>query len=122
MSTPLKTRPSNVPGRHSYDVAVVGGQLAGAIAAALLARRGMKVLYVEHDGTGPGYQHEGWLLPYAPCVFPAFKSVAALEETLEELGLNTEAHRTLKVPAPALQLLLPDERVDLFADPTRRAK
>ena len=123
MSTaPLKTRPSNVPGRHAYDVAVVGGQLSGAIAATLLARRGMKVLYVEHDGTGSGYQHEGWLLPYAPCVFPAFKSIAALEETLEELGLNTEAHRTLKVPAPNLQLLMGAARVDLVPDAARRAK
>jgi hypothetical protein len=121
-TAPLKTRPSNVPGRHAYDVAVVGGQLAGAIAATLLARRGMKVLYVEHDGTGTGYQHEGWLLPYAPCVFPAFKSVGVLEEVLEELGLNTEAHRTLKVPAPNLQLLLGEARIDLSPDATRRAK
>lgn len=122
MSTPLKTRPSTVPGRHSYDVAIVGGQLAGAIAAALLARRGMKVLYVEHDGTGKGYTHEGWLLPYAPCVFPAFKAVTALEETLAELGLNTEAHRTARAPSPALQLLFEGARVDLTPDPARRAR
>ena len=122
MSTPLKTRPSNVPSRHAYDVAVVGGQLAGAIAAALLAKHGMKVLYVEHDGTGSGYVHDGWLLPYAPCIFPAFKSVAVLETTLEELKLNTEAHRTLRAPSPNLQLLMESARVDLSPDPARRAK
>lgn len=122
MSSPLKTRPSSVPSRHAYDVAVVGGQLAGAIAACLLARHQMKVLYVEHDGTGAGYAHEGWLLPYAPCVFPAFKSIGVLEETLRELGLNTEAHRTLRAPAPGLQLLLEGARADVFADAPRRAR
>ena len=61
------TRATTGPTRHVYDVAVVGGQLSGAIAATLLARRGYQVLYVEHDGTGAGYAHDGWLLPMHSC-------------------------------------------------------
>ena len=62
MSTVVRSRTSPAPTRHVYDVAVIGSHLGGAITAALLQRRGLHVLYVEHDGTGQGYTHDGWLL------------------------------------------------------------
>jgi phytoene dehydrogenase-like protein len=104
-----------------YDVAVVGGQLSGAIAAALLARRGYQVLYVEHDGTGAGYAHDGWLLPYAPFVMPPLKAVAAFEEVAAELGVTTPLQRAMKLATPMLQLVRPGVRLDVFADPARTA-
>lgn len=119
---PARARLAVVPTRHVYDVAVVGGQLGGAVAGALLARRGLKVLYLEHDGAGQGYAHDGWLLPWAPAPLPPLKVVAALEDSLVELGVATEAHRVARSPQPGLQLLLPDARVDLLPDGPRRAK
>ena len=115
------TRANTGPTRHVYDVAVVGGQLSGAIAATLLARRGYQVLYVEHDGTGSGYGHDGWLLPYAPFILPPLKAVAAFEEVAAELGVTTPLQRAMKVATPMLQLVRPGLRLDLFADPVRMA-
>ena len=123
MSAPSqRPRASSGPTRHVYDVAIIGGQLSGAIAGALLARRGHHVLYVEHDGTGAGYPHQGYLLPYAPFVMPPLKSVAAFEEVLTELGLVPSVQRTQKLPAPLLQLALPDVRFDISLDPKAREK
>ncbi|HZH03824.1 MAG TPA: desaturase, partial [Myxococcaceae bacterium] len=97
------------------------GQLGGALAAALLAKRGYRVLLVEHDGVGPGYEHHGYLLPFAPFVTPQMRAMPAMEQGLSELGLNTVVQRALKPHDPELQLVLPDHRADLSQNPEKRA-
>jgi len=109
------------PSRHVYDAIVVGGQLAGAVAAALLAKQGHRVMLVEHDGLGPGYEHSGYLLPYAPFVSPSMKAMPVMDEVLTELGLNTAASRAFRPHVPELQLVLPEHRFDLPANEARRA-
>ncbi len=118
---PKATRVNTGPTRHVYDVAVVGGQLSGAIAAALLARRGYQVLYVEHDGNGNGYLHEGWTLPYAPFVMPPLKALASLEEVATELGVTTALQRALRLASPMLQLVRPGVRLDVYPEAARMA-
>src|SRR5215217_2688213 len=108
------------PSRHVYDVIVLGSQLGGALAGALLAKRGHRVLFVEHDGMGPGYEHGRYLLPYAPSLIPSLKTMPAVEEAFTELGLSTAVQRALKPHQPELQLVLPRHRVDLHADEARR--
>jgi hypothetical protein len=108
------------PSRHVYDVIVLGSQLGGALAAAILAKRNHRVLLVEHDGMGPGYEHGGYVLPYAPFVAPPLKTMPTVEEALTELGLNGAVQRALRPHAPELQLLLPKSRLDLHADAARR--
>jgi phytoene dehydrogenase-like protein len=124
MPTPVtrsKPLPSaTAPSRHVYDVIILGSQLGGALAAALLAKRGYNVLLVEHDGTGLGYEHEGYVLPYAPFVAPALKTMPAVEEAFTELGLHTTLQRHQQPHVPELQLVLPRHRVDLHADAARR--
>ena len=115
--TPPPTRAA--PGRHVYDVIVMGGQLGGALTAALLARRGIKVLLVPHDGLGSPYIHQGFLLPLAPFVMPPVKAVDAFEEALAELGLTVPVHRALG--RPALQLLTPGNWFELRSEPKERA-
>ncbi len=112
-------QPRGAPGRHVYDVIVVGGQVGGAISAALLARRGFKVLLVPHDGQGAPYLHQGFLLPNAPFVMPPPKVVEPFEEVLAELGLTVAAHRSLT--RPALQLLQSERWFELRSDPKERA-
>ncbi|WNG38477.1 desaturase [Archangium violaceum] len=120
-ATRSKPLPSaSAPSRHVYDVIVLGSQLGGALAAALLAKRGYSVLLVEHDGTGPGYEHDDFVLPYAPFVAPALKTMPAVEEAFTELGLTTQLHRNQQPHVPELQLVLPRHRVDLHTDATRR--
>lgn len=116
MSTALVKR--NAPGRHVYDAIVLGGQLGGALAAGLLAKRGLTTLYVPHDGLGEGYAHQGQRLPHAPFLVPPIKSVAAFDEALTELGLQQQVSRALKsVP---LQLLEADRWFELSHDEKHR--
>src|SRR5215510_2883558 len=108
------------PSRHVYDVIVLGGQLGGAMAAALLSKRGYRVLLVEHDGMGPGYEHAGFVLPYAPFIAPPLRAMPKVEEAFAELGLNTTVQRSLRPHTPDLQLVLPRHRLDLHVDEARR--
>ncbi|HET8732275.1 MAG TPA: FAD/NAD(P)-binding protein, partial [Anaeromyxobacteraceae bacterium] len=62
-----------------YDVAVVGSQLGGIVAGALLARRGLRVLHLAHDDLGPGYVDGGYVLPWAPAAVPTPRSMPAAE-------------------------------------------
>lgn len=104
-----------------YDVCVIGAQLGGVIAGALLARRGFRVLHVDHDGVGAHYEDGGYLLPYAPAVIPSPRIFPAAEAALAELGLSTDLGRALEPCTPDLQILLPRHRVDLPRDPAGRA-
>jgi phytoene dehydrogenase-like protein len=103
-----------------YDVCVIGSQLGGAVAGALLARRGFRVLYVDHDGAGTHYEDGGYLLPHAPALIPSPRLMPAAEAALNELGFTTDAGRALEPSSPGLQLLFPRHRVDLHADPAAR--
>jgi len=103
-----------------YDVCVIGSQLGGVLAGALLARRGYRVLHVDHDGLGAAYEDGGYVLPYAPALFPSLRLLPAAELALRELGLTTDTLRALEPCAPDLQILLPRHRVDLAHDAPRR--
>lgn len=120
MPTSPRARLSVGPSRHVYDAIIFGGQLGGALCAALLAKRGHRVLLVEHDGLGAGYEHEGFLLPFAPFIVPALRSMPAAEEAFTELGLTTTVQRTVRLHQPDLQLILPRHRMDLFHEEPRR--
>lgn len=103
-----------------YDVCVIGSQLGGAVAGALLARRGYRVLHVDHDGVSSAYEDGGYVLPYAPALLPSPRLLPSAEMALRELGLTTDTLRALEPCTPDLQLLLPRHRVDIGHDPHRR--
>jgi phytoene dehydrogenase-like protein len=101
-----------------YDVCVVGSQLGGVLAGALLARRGFRVLHVAHDDPGFHYGDHGYVLPFGPAVLPSPRHMPSAEAVLAELGLATDVGRTLAPSEPDLQLLLPRHRVDVSREPT----
>ncbi len=100
-----------------YDVCVVGSQLGGVVAGALLARRGLRVLHVAHDDPGFHYVDHGYVLPFGPAVVPNPRHLPAAEAVLAELGLATDFSRALAPSEPDLQFLLPRHRVDVSHDP-----
>jgi phytoene dehydrogenase-like protein len=108
------------PSRHVYDAIVFGGQLGGALCAALLAKRSHRVLLVEHDGQGAGYPKDDFLLPFAPFVAPPLKAMPGAEAAFTELGLTTQLQRTVGMQQPDLQLILPRHRIDLSREEPRR--
>ncbi len=113
----VRTSPSSRPTavRRAYDVCVLGADLPGALAGALLARRGHRVLHVDVDGRGGGYDEEGWHLPWGPSLHPAPRARPAPDAALAELGAASDAGRLLEPARPALQVLLPRHRLDLPA-------
>lgn len=102
-----------------YDVCVIGSQLGGVVAGALLARRGLRVLHVADDGPGFHYLDRGYVLPFGPAVLPSPRHLPSAEAVLSELGLATDLSRALAPSDPDLQLLLPRHRVDLPRDPAQ---
>jgi phytoene dehydrogenase-like protein len=96
-----------------YDVCVVGSQLGGVVAGALLARRGFRVLHVAHDDPGFHYADHGYVLPLGPAVVPSPRHLPSADAVLAELGLATDVSRALAPSEPDVQLLLPRHRVDL---------
>lgn len=111
-------RKGTAPGRHVYDVIVVGGQLGGIFATALFARRGLQVLHVPHDGLAEPYTHGEHKLPHAPFFLPPIKSVPAFDELLQELGLSTTVGRAMHLVP--LQLLEQERWFELSHDEKRR--
>ena len=117
----LPSRPRIAPGpsRHVYDVLVLGAELGGALAAALLAKRGLRVLWAEHAQLVPGYEHGGFLFGSPPYVVPPFRTWPMVESCFTELGLTTGFQRQLKSTG-AWQVVLPRHRLDLPFDAARR--
>ena len=111
-------RKGAAPGRHVYDVIVVGGQLGGILSTALFARRGIQVLHVPHDGLSEPYVHGDARLPHAPFLMPPIKSVPAFDAVLHELGLFPAISRATQ--AVPLQLLEQDRWFELSHDEKRR--
>lgn len=103
--------------QRTYDVCILGSQLGGVVAGALLARRGLRVLHVAHGDLGPSYLSHGYSLPWGPAAIPSPRHMPAAESVLTELGLATDVLRALEASNPDLQLLLPRHRVDLSRDP-----
>lgn len=103
--------------QRQYDACVVGSQVGGAIAAALLARRGFRVLEIDHDGRGAGYVDGGWVLPWRPALFPSPRLMPAGESALNELGAASNLARALHHVASGVQLFLPRHRLDLPSAP-----
>jgi len=117
---PDKPRFAAAPSSRVYDAIVLGPSLGGAFAAALLARRGLRVLWAEVGGPPAAYPHQGFVWPTRGLPLPPPRAVPLLEDVLIELGLTTQVSRALKPLVPAMQLVLPRHRLDLPLDDARR--
>jgi phytoene dehydrogenase-like protein len=99
----------------SYDLIVIGDEFAGLVAAALCARRGLRVLIVE-SGTRPSsYQLGPYRLPVEPLAFIGVGS-PAVRRVLDELHFQHLIKRKLREHNPSFQFVGPDTRLDLGPD------
>lgn len=100
-----------------YDVAVIGGQVAGVIAAALLAKRGRRVLLLDHGENATTYTRRGFLLPLAPGILPQLENSPAMHRVHDELGLAPVIRTEARLLSPSFQAILPRHRFDIASDP-----
>ncbi len=99
-----------------YDVCVIGGGVGGAAAGALLSRRGFRVLLIDEGSASQPVADGGWLFPAGPTLRPSPRALPAAEALLADLGLTTDAVRSIAPLDPPLQVLLPRHRLELAPD------
>jgi phytoene dehydrogenase-like protein len=96
-----------------YDVIVVGCQTSGIIAAALLAKRGRRVLLVDHGESTSTYRHGGLALPLLPHLVPSLEHSPHAQKVHDELGLGPTLRALLVPQETSFQVVLPRFRVDI---------
>jgi phytoene dehydrogenase-like protein len=97
-----------------YDVVVCGGELGGLISAALLARRGFRVLRLGHDLAEAAFEAGGVSLSRAPAVLPPLDDPQSAR-VYKELDCASLIKRRATA-SPFLRIALPAQQLDLTAD------
>jgi phytoene dehydrogenase-like protein len=98
-----------------YDVVVCGGETSGLVAAALLARRGYRVLVVGDEPEQAAFDAGGTPLSRAPALLPPLDDPQAAR-VFKELDCVAVVKRRAPA-APGLRVALGKQRLDLTADP-----
>ena len=99
---------------NSYDLVVLGDDLAALVCATLCARRGLRTLVLGDDRPAR-YTLGPHKLPIDPVMWPTTAGSAS-ERVLRELHAELALRRKLREPKIAAQLVAPDLRIDLGAD------
>jgi phytoene dehydrogenase-like protein len=100
---------------NSYDLIVVGDDLAGLVAAALCAKRGMRTLVVTHGDRPSRYALGPHKLPVEALIW-AGRGGAAADRVIRELHVEHDLRRRLRDARVTAQLVGPDARIDLAGD------
>ena len=99
---------------NSYDLVVLGDDLAALVCATLCARRGLRTLVLGDDRPAR-YTLGPHKLPIDPVMWPTLPGSAA-DRVLKELHAELALRRKLREPKIAAQIVTPDVRIDLGAD------
>jgi len=99
---------------NTYDLVVLGDDLAALVCATLCARRGMRTLVLGDDRPAR-YTLGPHKLPIDPVMWPTTAGSPS-ERVLRELHAELALRRKLREPRIAAQLVTPDLRIDLGAD------
>ena len=97
-----------------YDVIVCGGETSGLVAAALLARRGFRVLLVAAEPEQAAFDAAGTLLSRAPALLPPLDDPQAAR-LFKELDCVAVVKRRA-APLPVTRVMFGTQRLDLTAD------
>src|SRR5687767_10412067 len=100
---------------NSYDVIVLGDDLAALTCAALCARRGLRTLLLPHDDVPARYAVGPHKLPVEPLLWPA-RGGKGGERVLRELGLDLAVRRRAREQRVTAQVCSPNMRLDLVGD------
>lgn len=96
-----------------YDILIIGSEISGLVSAALLAKKGFSVAVVSGREGSPVYEKGGYTLDERPFFITGLKE-GPLEGLFDEIGLPKNTGIRGAIP---YQVILPDERVDIYEDP-----
>lgn len=100
---------------RSYDVIVAGRRPGGLLAGALLAKRGFRVLAIHQDDETPmvlgKYTFPSHRYPLTGLEHPEF-----LGGAFDALTIHPSERKLLQPGVPSYQVLMPQHRVDVYAD------
>jgi hypothetical protein len=99
---------------NTYDLVVLGDDLAALACGALCARRGMRTLVLGSERPAR-YTLGPHKLPVEPLVWPVGQGSPG-ERVLKELHAELALRRKLREPKIAAQVVAPDFRIDLGSD------
>jgi phytoene dehydrogenase-like protein len=99
---------------NTYELVVLGDDLASLVCAALCARRGMRTLVLGEERPAR-YTLGPHKLPVEPVLWPVQPGSPG-ERVLKELHAELALRRKLREPRIAAQLIAPDLRIDLGTD------
>ncbi len=99
-----------------FEVVVCGPDLAGQIAAALLSRRGKRVLLCGHDRPPATFQAGPYTLAREPGLLPP-PDTETVARVMRELGHSQLIRRRAPALHPGLQVIFPKHRLNLGHDP-----
>jgi len=99
---------------NTYELVVLGDDLAALVCATLCQRRGLRTLVLGDDRPAR-YQLGPHKLPVEPATWPIVQGSAG-ERVLRELHAEMAMRRKLREPRIAAQLVAPELRIDIGGD------
>jgi phytoene dehydrogenase-like protein len=99
-----------------YDVVVCGGELTGLVTAALLGRRGFRVLLLGHDADRPAFEAAGHTLSRGPALLPPI-GTPGVARVLKDLNCVQIVRRRAPPLSPGFQVVMPRHRFDIGLSP-----
>jgi hypothetical protein len=99
-----------------FDVVVVGREIAGLVAGALLAKSGQRVLHLDPGVARSTYKYKDLTFHRNVLLLGAWDGTPAQKRALFELNLISDLSKRLIAADPPLQVVWPDHRVDIRRD------
>lgn len=106
--------------RH-FEVVVLGSELAGLVAGALLAKGGRRVLHLDPEPRRSSYRFRDLTFFRHLRLFSSWDSSPAQKRVFFDLNLISEMSRRLVALDPSFQVVLPRHRLDVVRDATQLA-
>lgn len=96
-----------------YDVAIIGSNLSGLVAGAMLVRRTFQVLIIDVDSVRLELKRDGYTIKPFPGLFFGFGQSHIFSEIFQELGIPFLEKKRFHLAQPAYQMSMPDLRLDI---------
>lgn len=100
---------------RSYDVIVAGFRPGGLLTAALLAKKGFRVLVLNQDNEEP-VSHGEYIYPSHRYCLLGFEDKEFLGSAIDELTIHPTERKSIQASLPSFQFVSPNYRVDVYPD------